>query len=63
MLVDLPVHGFIQEMKSSSPAPGGGSASALVGALSAGLGIMVANLTSGNVHYAEVEGRIQELRS
>lgn len=63
MLVDLPVHDFIQEMKSDSPAPGGGSASALAGALSAGLGIMVANLTSGNARYAEGEGRIQELRS
>jgi formiminotetrahydrofolate cyclodeaminase len=63
MLVDLPVHDFIREMKSASPAPGGGSASALTGALSAGLGIMVANLTSGNARYAEAEGRIQELRS
>jgi formiminotetrahydrofolate cyclodeaminase len=63
MLVDLPVHDFIREMKSDSPAPGGGSASALAGALSAGLGIMVANLTSGNARYAEAEGRIQELRS
>jgi formiminotetrahydrofolate cyclodeaminase len=63
MLVDLPVHDFIREMKSDSPAPGGGSASALAGALSAGLGIMVANLTSGNAHYTEVEGRIQELRA
>ncbi|MDR1597134.1 MAG: cyclodeaminase/cyclohydrolase family protein [Treponema sp.] len=63
MLVDMPVHDFIREMKSASPAPGGGSASALAGALSAGLGIMVANLTSGNVRYAEAEGRIQELRS
>jgi formiminotetrahydrofolate cyclodeaminase len=63
MLVDLPVHDFIREMKSDSPAPGGGSASALAGALSAGLGIMVANLTLGNAQYTHVEGRIQELRS
>ncbi|MDR2740346.1 MAG: cyclodeaminase/cyclohydrolase family protein [Treponema sp.] len=63
MLVDLTVHEFIRELKSDSPAPGGGSASALAGALSAGLGIMVANLTSGNSQYTKVEGRIQELRS
>jgi formiminotetrahydrofolate cyclodeaminase len=62
MLVDLRVREFIQEMKSESPAPGGGSASALAGALAAALGIMVANLTAGNARYAEAEDRIQELR-
>jgi formiminotetrahydrofolate cyclodeaminase len=63
MLIDLPVHKFIQEMKSDSPAPGGGSASAIAGALSAGLGIMVTNLTTGNAQYAGVEKRIQALRT
>jgi formiminotetrahydrofolate cyclodeaminase len=47
MLVDLPIHAFLEETKSSSPTPGGGSASALAGALGAALGIMVANLTEG----------------
>jgi formiminotetrahydrofolate cyclodeaminase len=63
MLAALSVHDFLQELKSASPAPGGGSAAALVGALSAGLGIMVTNLTSGNARYAQEEGRIQELRA
>jgi formiminotetrahydrofolate cyclodeaminase len=63
MLMDLSVDGFIQEMKSDSPAPGGGSASALAGALAGALGIMVANLTTGNAQYAEVRGRVQELRA
>ncbi|MFP3042983.1 cyclodeaminase/cyclohydrolase family protein [Treponema primitia] len=63
MLIDLPVHEFIQDMKSDSPAPGGGSASALAGALSAALGIMVTNLTTGNTQYAGVEKRIRELRT
>ena len=45
-LADLTVTGFIEETASESPAPGGGSVSALAGALGAGLGTMVANLAS-----------------
>jgi glutamate formiminotransferase / formiminotetrahydrofolate cyclodeaminase len=45
-LVDLPIKGFTEETASESPAPGGGSVSALAGALGASLGTMVANLSS-----------------
>ncbi len=45
-LVDLSVEGFTEETASESPAPGGGSVSAAVGALGASLGTMVANLSS-----------------
>jgi glutamate formiminotransferase/formiminotetrahydrofolate cyclodeaminase len=45
-LVDLTVRGFTEETASESPAPGGGSVSASVGALGAALGTMVANLSS-----------------
>ena len=45
-LVDLTVKGFTHETASESPAPGGGSVSAAVGALGAALGTMVANLSS-----------------
>jgi len=45
-LVDLSVQGFIEETASESPAPGGGSVAATVGALGAALGTMVANLSS-----------------
>lgn len=45
-LVDLTVTGFINETASESPAPGGGSVSALAGAMGTALGTMVANLSS-----------------
>jgi len=45
-LVDLTVTGFVNETASESPAPGGGSVSALAGALGTALGTMVANLSS-----------------
>ena len=45
-LVDLSVTGFAEETASESPAPGGGSVSATIGALGAALTAMVANLSS-----------------
>ncbi|MFP4366206.1 MAG: glutamate formimidoyltransferase [Bacteroidales bacterium] len=45
-LVDLSVAGFADETSSESPAPGGGSVSAYMGALGIALGTMVANLSS-----------------
>lgn len=46
-LVDLTLTGFANETASESPAPGGGSISAYVGALGVSLGTMVANLSAG----------------
>jgi glutamate formiminotransferase/formiminotetrahydrofolate cyclodeaminase len=45
-LVDRTVVAFVEETASESPAPGGGSVAAAVGALGASLGAMVANLSS-----------------
>ncbi|MCP4204359.1 MAG: glutamate formimidoyltransferase [bacterium] len=45
-LVEKTVVGFTEETASESPAPGGGSVSAGVGALGAALGTMVANLSA-----------------
>ncbi len=45
-LVDLTVRGFTEETASESPAPGGGSIAAAMGALGAALATMVANLSS-----------------
>ena len=59
-LVDYKVYDFIDEMGSDSPAPGGGSASALSGALASGLLRMVALLTIGKKKYADVRDLAQE---
>ena len=45
-LVDMTCAAFAEETASESPAPGGGSISAYMGALGAALGAMVANLSS-----------------
>lgn len=45
-LCDLTARGFAEETASESPAPGGGSISAYMGALGAALGTMVANLSA-----------------
>ena len=46
LLADMTVTGFVHETASESPAPGGGSVAATMGALGAALGTMVANLSS-----------------
>lgn len=49
------VSAFLDEVASSSPAPGGGSVAAVSGALGVALTAMVCNLTIGKKKYAEVE--------
>lgn len=44
-LVNMTLRGFVDELSADSPAPGGGSVSALAGAMGAGLAAMVANLS------------------
>lgn len=50
-LVDLTARGLAEETASESPAPGGGSISAYMGALAAALGTMVANLSAHKAAY------------
>ncbi len=45
-LTNMTLRGFIEEAASESPAPGGGSVSATIGALGVALGTMVANLSA-----------------
>ena len=53
---------FIEELASKAPVPGGGGASAFVGAVGVALGNMVANLTIGKKKYADVEDELIVLR-
>jgi glutamate formiminotransferase/formiminotetrahydrofolate cyclodeaminase len=50
-LADMTVSGFVRELASVSPAPGGGSVAALCAGLSAALCAMVARLTHGKEKY------------
>ncbi len=50
---------FIEALASKAPTPGGGGASAYVGALASALASMVGNLTVGKKKYADVEERVQ----
>jgi formiminotetrahydrofolate cyclodeaminase len=61
MLSDKPVQTFLDELASSAPAPGGGSAAALAAAIGAALVSMVANLTVGKSKYADVQDDIQRI--
>lgn len=61
MLVDLTIKGFLSETAGSSPVPGGGSISALNGAIASALTEMVANLTIGKKKYADVEGQMRTI--
>ncbi|MBQ7817378.1 MAG: cyclodeaminase/cyclohydrolase family protein [Oscillospiraceae bacterium] len=54
---------FVEALASSSPAPGGGGAAALVGAIGTALGNMVASLTVGKQKYAAVEAEMVALKA
>lgn len=58
MLIDLTVKDFLNETASNAPVPGGGSISALHGAIAASLTEMVARLTIGKKKYVQVEGQM-----
>lgn len=63
MLTELTIKEFINKVISNDPVPGGGSVSALNGALAGALAAMVANLTVGRKKYAEVNDIMVELSS
>jgi glutamate formiminotransferase / formiminotetrahydrofolate cyclodeaminase len=53
--------GFVSAVASPSPAPGGGSVAAHVGALAAALAQMVAGLTVGKKKYLAVDAEMREV--
>lgn len=54
-LIEMTLTGFVDTAASDAPAPGGGSVSALEGALGAALTSMVCALTLGRKKYADVQ--------
>ncbi|MBD3401339.1 hypothetical protein GF420_00470, partial [candidate division GN15 bacterium] len=53
---------FVDDVASSSPAPGGGSVAAFAGSLAAALAAMVCRLTVGKKQYAEVKDELSQVR-
>ena len=60
-MLDQSVRGFTEQLASKAPVPGGGGASALVGAIGIALGDMVGELTVGKKKYAAVEEDVKAL--
>jgi glutamate formiminotransferase/formiminotetrahydrofolate cyclodeaminase len=60
-LISMKLGGFLSELASNSPTPGGGSVAALSGALGAALTSMVCNLTIGKEKYLEVQDEIKKV--
>ena len=58
-MAERTLYGFLDELSSGAPTPGGGGASAVCGAVAAALGSMVGNLTSGKKKYAEYQEEIE----
>lgn len=54
---------FVELLASDAPAPGGGGAAALVGAVGTALGNMVGSLTVGKARYAGVEQELLALKA
>jgi formiminotetrahydrofolate cyclodeaminase len=59
-LIKMTVQDFIEQLASASPTPGGGSASALAGAMAAAMVEMACNLTIGREKFRDVE---EEMRT
>lgn len=59
--MDKTIQEFINELSSKAPVPGGGGASAFIGAIGVSLCSMVANLTTGKKKYAEYQQDIDAI--
>jgi methyl-accepting chemotaxis protein len=60
-LLNSSVNSFTEQLASKAPVPGGGGASALVGAIGVALGDMVGELAVGKKKYAAVEEDVKAL--
>jgi glutamate formiminotransferase/formiminotetrahydrofolate cyclodeaminase len=62
-LAEMTMGGFLAELASNSPAPGGGSVAALAGAIAASLCQMVSGLTLGRETYKDAWAVMQKART
>jgi formiminotetrahydrofolate cyclodeaminase len=60
-MFDASVSSFLDSLASKAPAPGGGGAAALGGAMGAALVSMVCNLTVGKARFADVEPEMRDI--
>lgn len=60
-IFDLSFRKLIAVSASDAPTPGGGSVSALVGALGVSMAAMVGNLTVGRPKFADIEEEVKEI--
>lgn len=61
MYREQPLQDYLDELASAQPAPGGGSASALSGAMAAALASMICRLTLGKASYEEAQPEIEKI--
>src|SRR5579864_8400271 len=59
MYTQQPLHHYLDELAAGQSTPGGGSASALSGAMSAALASMVGRLTLGKAGFEEAQAEIE----
>jgi formiminotetrahydrofolate cyclodeaminase len=59
--MNIQIDEFIKDLSSKSPVPGGGGASALIGAIGVSLCSMVANLTSGKKKYEAYQKDLESI--
>lgn len=62
MITQRPLETFLDELASSAPTPGGGSAAAIMGAMGAALVSMVCNVTIGKKGHEAVESEMKSVR-
>ena len=60
-MTDRTLSEFTAQLASAQPAPGGGGAAALTGALAASLAAMAANVTAANPRYADRTDALAEI--
>ena len=61
MYLDGSIKEYLDDSASGKSAPGGGSVSALAGALGAAMASMASNFTVGKKKFADVEDRVKEI--